>query len=424
MKITIFGSYNAQSIGDKAILIGLLNLLDQFLSSTDSVNIICPDQDAITSELANIKWDMKVSVSELPRQTGNQAVQAVSTQRGSKAIIKKITPEYIKIKVRSWRIIYKYLHREQQVTYQTTDGLIIGGGNLLMDLFPLWPAMMYEVFRLHKKNGVPVIFAGVGAYPMVSLPGKILLKRMIRGADAVYVRDRSSQKKLQKRWNKNTGYTPDFAFSYPLQAKSPAKGNRLVAVNIASLYSKHWVDKNQARFERFTESISRALYSYYLSCDKDLSLSFFDTNYPTDRIGSLKVVELLEEKGIPDQKLIYQDRLMHSSEILEMIQEADLAITTRLHAAILSLITDVPVITIAYQPKVRWILNDLGLQGSIIDPDQIIGLDEKLLRVGQAHDNFHLSGDDRQGLHIKNLATIKEILAIFSRAGNINPKEA
>ena len=123
-----------------------------------------------------------------------------------------------------------------------SDGLIIGGGNLLMDLFPNWPIRPFGIAREFHRMNTPVVLAGVGAFPIETWWGKYFLRHLAKSASQVWVRDRQTEAFLNSQWRVPAIYHPDFAFSFPMheldrcQKESPSE--EFIAVNIAPVYGQ------------------------------------------------------------------------------------------------------------------------------------------------------------------------------------------
>src|SRR5690606_36937569 len=151
---------------DKAILISLIELLFKNAGTRITIQVVCFDAQAVKAELNGFEWSSSVDV--VPIYTNSpSSVQPAGAERsgGLKNKIRKFIPSGAIHLLNSIKFFLTFTPK-----FDTkADLLIIGGGNLLMDMFPSWMIMPFTVSR--KFNG-PYTIAGVGAFPIKTLLGK------------------------------------------------------------------------------------------------------------------------------------------------------------------------------------------------------------------------------------------------------------
>jgi hypothetical protein len=84
--ITLFGSYNKNSLGDRAILISLLNLIFSEAKNSIFVRVLCFDEEAIRDEISQYEWSKSVDVT--PIFSGKTTTEGVT---GGSNILKRFT---------------------------------------------------------------------------------------------------------------------------------------------------------------------------------------------------------------------------------------------------------------------------------------------------------------------------------------------
>lgn len=96
-------------------------------------------------------------------------------------------------------------------------------------------------------------------------------------------------------------------------------------------------------------------------------------------------------RDIPEGHLFYPQLpiSVHPFRIVDLLQKTDLLVATRLHSAILGLLSGIPVLTIAYQPKTKAVMEWLGLGDFSVDISDL-GHEKILTRLGE------ISGRDRE----------------------------
>ncbi|WP_316790867.1 polysaccharide pyruvyl transferase family protein [Pedobacter frigoris] len=403
-KIVIFGSYNKQSVGDKAILISIIDLLFRNSANKIVVEVICFDSEAIQEELKFFPWSPSVNV--VPFQENLQYAPGKKLSVGVKNKLGKFIPRSLIHAISSVKFYYNYKPKFDT----NADLLIIGGGNLLMDLFPSWLIMPYVITRRFK---CPYVIAGVGAFPIKTLFGSLIIKRLLKSSSLNYVRDKKTYDLVKKGYGIDCNLHPDFAFSYPTEVEENGdKNENMIAVNIAPIFSPQWPYSDEAKFENFINIIAEGLYYELLNNNAYNKLLFFDSNYPTDRLGALNIINKLLAMGIDKSRLVYKDEITSSQGIVNMLRGVKFCIVTRLHAGILALDAGVPVLGIAYQPKVRDVFHLAGLDKGVIDIKEIDGFSLFLRDFSENSSDFKLSKEVKGNLRIKNEVVIKRILAV------------
>lgn len=371
-KITIFGSYSKNSVGDKAILISLLDLIARSKKYHVQIDVLAYDKKTIENEIKEYTWKNQVKV--IPIVKNLSSLKKKPKFKYSKIIFNKL-PNFLKTTIG----LYTFKKLMNNYEYKNSDGLIIGGGNLLMDLYPTWPGRPFTIQNNFLKENKPTYLLGVGALPINNFISKKLIKKTISRAEKVFVRDKRSQKYITENLKEKAEFKPDLAFSFPLKKINKTSRNSIVcAVNTAPLYGKDWPIKDKKKYKFYIRSVSKELYLFYKTRPK-VSYVFFDTNYPLDSTSTKEIIDNLIRLGYPPEKISYEDKLHTCLEICTIINKADLVVTTRLHAAILSLISGKPIVALRYQPKVEEVLKSSGLNAqAILNIDEIKEMHHRL----------------------------------------------
>jgi polysaccharide pyruvyl transferase WcaK-like protein len=407
IKITIFGSYNRNSIGDKVILISLLDLL--LRDSKFKIDVITLDKETILAEIKKYPWKKNVNIIPL------RSEPAV-TQKTTKTSIFRRIPGIAQIILGGF-VFNKSLNK---INVKNSDALIIGGGNLLMDMYPSWPIRLFILQRKFLAKNKPTYFIGVGAFPIKGKINSYLLKSVLKKARLIFVRDEQTQKFLKNKWDIENKSHPDLAFSYPRkEIKSGRKNeNKRIAINAAPIFGQNWPYKNPAKYKKYIENFSSQLFQYYLR-NKNVEYIFYETNYPTDSEAPLSIIQRLVKLGYPKKSIEYENKLNTVTELEEKIRTCDIAISTRLHAGILALKIDKPVICIAYQPKVISVFKKVGLSKSIVEIDMMKNINKHLDLIEKHPEGYKLDEQKMKTLNKTNSQIMRKILsdieAIYSQ---------
>lgn len=419
-QLTLFGSYNKNSIGDKIILVSLLDLIFRTLPEV-KISLLTfnfDDKLSLIKEIEPYNWSKNVEVNSIyKKQIQNSGVSTkdnrIILKSTLKNIVSKVFPRALYEKIKYIINITKFVTALPSNLERDSKGLIIGGGNLLMDLFPIWPIILYFITSQFKKAELPIIIAGVGAFPINTFIGKVLLRNIVSSASQVYVRDSKTRNFLKDYWNLHSEYSPDFAFSFPNIDKIKFQVNNLVAINVAPVYSQQWPYKNKFKYDNYINSLSKSFLTYYLN-NPECYFWFYHTNYPTDQLGAIDIITKMISLGIPAEKIQHEDKLLTASTIALKLKSCKFAVTTRLHAAILALKFGLPIISIAYQPKVKNILYDLDLAKVVVDISNLKLLHVYLQSIDSESWKFKLTNKKLEQLDQMNVKTIQSILQCIS----------
>lgn len=413
--VTIFGSYNRQSIGDKAILVALLDLLFKDPNPPARVRVLAFDSQAICEELQNHWWFPHTEVRELlrPKRQTPEGATSTATTFNYRRSWKSSLPSFFK----TWASMFTFYLNLTQGLASESDGLILGGGNLLMDFYTNWPIKPYLVSRQFHQVNLPVILLGIGALPIRTKLGAQLLKRISKKADLLYVRDRHTQKYLKRQWNVEATWHPDLALSFPLRQERRFASDRfLVAVNVGTIFKPSSSSPDEPGIRNLVSVLSASLSELFHRLDRNTRFFLYDTNYPTDRIGTVLLRDFLISKGVPPKCITYEDRLWSAGDIVDNLQQASLAITTRLHAALLSARAGTPTVAVAYQPKVKHVLEDIGLSKSVVEmPNLAHDLPKHVLAAVQEPQSYSLPPDRIDELDRMNRRVVTDVLQHLAR---------
>lgn len=400
MELSIYGSYNHRSVGDKAILISLLDLLFRKDRPPIKVNVLAADAPAIRQELAEYEWASSVKIYQVFGGGSGKTEKVLSSGVGFRDLVPGSFKNLAKV--------IRNLSRRSKVPVGESDALILGGGNILMDLYPSWPSRLYTTVDAFHRKGRPVAAVGVGA-----LPFQTVYRNLIRWAcdkcSMIYVRDRRSKGALTKRWNIDSKVGPDLAFSFPLLESIPTK-KQILGVNIANVFGVGWPVEDQERHEDYVCTVSHQVLSILKKYDDLAGVRIFNSNSPGDWPASDQLYEYLREAGISDDKILYERRTLTVSELVAQIGECSFAVTTRLHAAVLALMAGVPVVPIQYQPKVKTVLQTLNIEAPTISLEELDRISEAFQGVYEDRDEYVLTEAKRNNLDERNEYVIGSII--------------
>ncbi len=355
-KIAIFGSYNGSSVGDSAILMGLLDSLRSSGAGERNFRIIVPSLFDLERELLgfdiNISWDM--SPLEAPPSS----------------LVEKIVG-----KAKRMILPSRYFEKKKKVQVSNAlsgcSALLIGGGNLVMDLYPAWPDVLKAVCDAALEKGVEYSFVGVGAGPVTDPRSVPILRNCLEKARAVYFRDSGSRDYCESVLGYNSGLLmPDLALHLPIRTGVELiRREKKALVNLAAIWGQSWPTPDDRRFTKYISSmvdlVGRSCRKLHID-----TVEIFESN-TGDSEASEAFARHFNEKYINKIKLINPGRARTVAQLVDSAKAAELAFVTRLHAGILAHKSGCEIVAVCYQPKVADVLLSCGVNPHLIGIDQI-----------------------------------------------------
>lgn len=355
MKIAVIGSYNGTSIGDTAILLGLLHGIAQ------------ADPQAQVTVLTAGPIDLARDVA----LTG--LIHAPCLVRANV----HAPAEWPVLRSLWWRLQRLGLPLGTAFNFtrvrrvlQGQDLLLIGGGNLLMDLFPAGVDRIENMTAAARDAHCHFSFVGVGAGPVTQDSSARRLAACLTPAQRVVVRDVVSQTLCKETLDRaDTECAPDLAFALPVRSGTAER--TVLAVNVAAVGALTWPVQDAQQYRQYLDGMARLVLDAVDQINPR-QIEIVTTNPAVDLVAAQDLTARLAGRTpVPVVQLALRD----VTDILDAFGRARLAIVTRLHAGITAALAGTPVLPVAYQPKVKDVLCDAGIAplaialDALCDPD-------------------------------------------------------
>lgn len=380
MKIGIFGSYGGGSTGDEAILLGLLTTINEVVKSNEifvETVYVYTENRIVTSKAldhAKFSFELEYVLFNSQKEEQKDYEKSLLVNKGEsktsfkvktyRTLSKKLPETTLKLEKTLRKIIRKPL-MDFKIN-NNLDLLIIGGGNLLMDMFNRWPIKLNYIVNQAKINKIPVAFLGMGAGPIELKSSKKIFKKMLKDS-YVSTRDVESAEYLRKTIDFNTAIVgTDLAFGLSEDVVDEDNKQGIGATIVPYLASYFWPDFDTPKFEVYCKNVARLFDSIIEKTNEDVY--FFATNFPPDVHFANDVVEFMNNKN----RVFIDNRRLNVSEILSICKSRKFIVGTRLHSLILSTCVNTDIFAISYQPKVNNFLNRIGRGYDFIDIDRLV----------------------------------------------------
>lgn len=388
-RIGIFGSYGGASIGDEAILKGLLRTLEETYGNNIEVVIFTLNEKVTRSALKG-NYQFNVEYREIKGSNDNFVNQKNSITEKQQLNIKmylykKLSELSPTLAIYIEQLLRKVL-RKPLLRKKLSDGidtLIFGGGNILMDLYYRWPLIMNLLIKEFSKQNTKILFLGVGAGPIQTRYGKKVIKNIVKDY-YVSTRDEESSELLNKMGKGKSVVGNDLAFG--LYRKIDHLSKCGIGVSVIPFHAKYyWPKAEQKKYRNYKLNIARILDR--LIEDTGENIEFFATNHPSDIAAANDIVKEMHNLG----RVSVNNNKMNVDELLYFISKKNFIIGTRLHSLILSTCVQTNFYAVNYQPKVNYFLNGIALGEKYVDIQTICQKELKDMEISRISNQIRSS---------------------------------
>lgn len=344
-KIAIHGFYGHGNLGDEAILKTLLHEFSKF-----------PNIEVVV-------------FSSNPKQVSKtHGVRSVHSQ-GRRSLLRRI-----------WEL-------------KTSNLFILGGGDLLKDYGNDSSSLeeWLRLLRLAKRLNVKTALCAIGVVNIRYDKSRKLIRDALDKVDLITVRDHNSKDVLI-----DVGVTNEVKVATDpavlLGNINASKTKDFLTQPKVVICVRHWFDKGfyiekPEINDNFILSLSAAadflVEHYNLEID---FIPFRTTSYDDDRIVAEQVISFMKHK---DNTHIHS-HAPDVGEFIEIAKQSSLVIGMRLHSLILGTSVGVPVIGLAYMPKVKAYMDSIGqceysLDLETMTSEKLTGLIENIFKNYDKH---------------------------------------
>ncbi|MFW6128628.1 MAG: polysaccharide pyruvyl transferase family protein [Candidatus Aminicenantaceae bacterium] len=266
--------------------------------------------------------------------------------------------------------------------FKICDVVISSGGGYFYSNKRIFPSLTFFQNYFHIKMASifkkPVILFPQSFGPFHNKLSQWLMKRLLemRNLIKIFVRDEISLqllKRMKEQQSNKYEMCPDMAFYYCQEnnvhnfssfSKLP-KPLIVFTLRQWSFPEAQSIKKRKMLKENYLQTLKKTGEKIYHALGGSVLIlpqARGPEDFENDRIISRQLFEGLK-KVIPRDNLLYVDLpdTAPPSEIIHVISQASLVVATRFHSAIFALISEIPVISIAYQHKSTGIMRMLGL---------------------------------------------------------------
>jgi len=264
----------------------------------------------------------------------------------------------------------------------SADLVVLGGGGLLHDHWGSDEATFLDrahwgltacaaLAFLASAFERPFMICSVGVGPLVSDEGRRLTRLIVERASAVTVRDRASADLLREigitRTDVLIAADPVFLSGPALHSEphsgrlqSPATTGVRLAVAI-----RHWDRNDEAA--GLPAALATALDAAITRHDATVEFVAFQAGREGDLTDDLAAAELVRARMTHAARTRVTPVPPDAAAVQALFASTSLVVAMRLHAAILATTAGVPIVALAYDAKVRHVMEQIGLGACTLD---------------------------------------------------------
>ncbi|MCX7569500.1 polysaccharide pyruvyl transferase CsaB [Tumebacillus sp. DT12] len=246
------------------------------------------------------------------------------------------------------------------------DMLVMGGGSLLQDVTGGRSILYYlGIARLAQVLKKPIVFYGQGIGPINKPLSENLIRKVGNHVSLITVRDDKSREDLISFGVKQPDIivTADPAFAIDPELFSKDAGGKLLLEfgvksrfmggeqKVAGIAIRNWATNHP--FHKVLAQNADDLVR------DGWRVVFIPMQYPGDVGASQKVLSHMKERAV------LLNRQFSFRDIANIIANTDLIVGMRLHSLILAAHSDVPFVSLSYDPKIDRFVHRVGYEGQI-----------------------------------------------------------
>lgn len=384
MKILILNVHSALNLGDAAIMQATIDDLARvFPGSEITVAANDPESWHIFPQL-RVEGSIMTWVTE--RSSARWRFSKLRAAGGSAMLLlaglaKRLAGRYIFWGSQAKRRLLKAYY-EADLIFSCGGGNLYSnknfGGVFLWGLFSIYFAQML---------GKRVLFLPQSIGPIPGRFQRWAARQVFNRAEKVYVRDLPSQELLNEIGVKESPErVPDLAFHFePVRPGLKVLPREIrVGVNVLDRGQQVSGFEQQSVYEDMIVQMLCHLTRTYHAKISVIVQCFGPSAQDDDRDVSRRIFSKI---GCENDAVQLLDTYRHPRDVKQAYANMDLVIASRMHAAILSLNSGVPVILIGYQPKARGLMKQFGMEEFVL-PIEKTDMENSIARIDQVMANW------------------------------------
>ena len=390
MKILFIHAFSPKNMGDGAIVLAMISEARRVFGDSVEISVSATEPDAIREILG------------VPAH-GRLLPQRSVGRRGDR--IRWLIWNLPSILLLWWgsgggRARLRWLSRRRLLAastrtavseYLTASIVVASGGGYLGDSYrrplPFW----HLEYRCAGAAGVPLVFFSQSVGSVRHLSTRLFVRKALRRGDLFIARDPQTLVNIASlgSFGDRTALCADAALllKAPTADRPPSRSSG-PCVGVSLIRWDHYSGEGERKHAAYLDALQRAL-GGLLRGDPTLQVRLYGTNraHRTNSMNDSAVLEemrrRLAEEGLGDRCVVV-DWTPYPDVFMRDVSQCDLLVATRMHSAIMAFNVGVPAAGIAYEEKLRGLLEMFELGDYVVDIENPGAIPDL---VGRAYEN-------------------------------------
>jgi polysaccharide pyruvyl transferase WcaK-like protein len=264
-------------------------------------------------------------------------------------------------------------------TLRHTSALIIPGTGVLTDVLGLRGFGPYSVFKwalIAKICRCKLIFLSVGAGPLHSRLGRLLVRTVLSMADFRSYRDHSSREYLGQIGfhAENDGIYPDLAFSLSEtlipRTRTESRDRPVVGIGLMSDSKRYGTAGPDARIHGAYLEALAGFVKWLIARGFDVRLLIGDLLDDMNVTREFKR-HLDKQLSSKEQVHVLNEPIGSFTDLLSQIEKTDFLVATRFHNLVFGFLCNKPVISISFHHKCDSLMSAMGLTAYCLNINEL-----------------------------------------------------
>ena len=321
-----------------------------------------------TKEILQNRGEEYVVSAYCPEKMDNSQCEVVSWPIKNTLFSKLILRMLKRINKVSWlKFVYKImLDKDYYISLQKSDFVVVSGGHHLTDI--LGDDVFYDLainFIIPMYCGKKVILLPqtMGSMKFDHKDKKNIMDYILKKAKLIGVRDASSVEFIENNFDvSNYHIVPDIVFGYNAN-KNVELIKDIKRIGIA-LYCNYADEKGKEKFQFVISELEKAI-NIFIQKDYIINIIPMEVKGTTadDRIYAEKIISsvLNENENATDKIRVMEVGQENIKDIINCFAENDVIIAYKTHSVVFSLISNTPVVAVAYHKKSIEFMEEINL---------------------------------------------------------------
>jgi polysaccharide pyruvyl transferase WcaK-like protein len=385
--ISVWGHFHGGNLGDDLVVAVLIAAIQQRRSAAQIIGVsMAPRDTRVRHALQTLPINPGQDISQ-PNSPDSHEVRAQS--RALRRTARKVPGARRALGL--WRELW-FLSRSY-AALRSIDQLIVAGSGQLQDASGPW-THPYTTFRwavLARLARVEIVLPSVGVGPITSRISRLFIRKSVEWARFVSLRDEDSVRVLRAIGvRRELALCPDMAWAYVWskpRVDPPAGATAVVGVNVMPHEDpRYWANGEQSRYDAYMTKMALFVANLLRHGDRVL---LFSSQTRADRLVADDLRRDLGDRGLADHPRLEWavDHIETVEQFVEAVSRCDYVVAARFHSVLVPLSLGIPTLALAYQPKTRELLAQVGRPARCFDIDSFgVGELEAALEKLRAED--------------------------------------